>query len=102
MSCRATFYRAGAGGPTRFRDGAAYYWPSAKKKGSGARPPLRLRLLRVRAPKRGSDVWLATSVLDRRRLSVAQAARFYPWRGGPPGLSPPPTPPLAQAQSPTP
>ncbi len=57
MSCQATFYRAGAGRPTRFRDGAAYYWPSAKKKGSGARPPLRLRLLRVRAPKRGSDVW---------------------------------------------
>jgi Transposase DDE domain len=80
MSCQATFYREGAGRPSRFRDGLVYYWPPTKKKGDGRLPPLRLRLIRVRGRGRKHDVWLATNVLDPKRLSVAQAARFYRWR----------------------
>ncbi len=79
MSCQATFYRQGAGRPSRFRDGEVYYWPPSQKKG-GPQPPLRLRLIRVRGRGRRHDVWLATNVLDRRRLSVAQASRLYRWR----------------------
>jgi len=86
MSCQATFYRPGAGRPTRFRDGVVYYWPPAKKQGSPQQAPLRLRLVRVRGKRRGQDVWLATNVLDRQRLSVAQAARFYRWRWESEGL----------------
>jgi hypothetical protein len=79
MSCQATFYREGAGRPSRFRDGVVYYWPPSKKEGD-RRGPLRLRLIRVRGRGRKYDVWLATNVLDRGRLSVAQAARLYRWR----------------------
>ena len=86
MSCQATFYREGAGRPSRFRDGAVYYWPPAKKKGDGEQAPLRLRLLRVRGKKAARDVWLATNVFDRGRLSAAQAARFYRWRWESEGL----------------
>jgi len=80
MSCQATFYREGAGRPSRFRDGGVYYWPPSKKKGGQQPPPLPLRLIRVRGRGRKHDVWLATNVRDRRRLSVAQASRLYRWR----------------------
>lgn len=80
MSCQATFYREGTGRPSRFRDGVVSYWPPSKKKGDGRQSPLRLRLIRVRGRGRKYDVWLATNVLDRERLSVAQAARLYRWR----------------------
>ena len=75
LSCQATFYREGAGRPSRFRDGVVYYWPPSRKKGEGGQPPLRLRLIRVRGRRYKHDVWLATNVLDRGRLSVAQAGR---------------------------
>jgi Transposase DDE domain len=86
MSSQATFYREGAGRPSRFRDGVVYYWPPAKKKGDGRQAPLRLRLLRVRGRRGGRDVWLATNVLDRERLSAAQAGQFYRWRWESEGL----------------
>jgi Transposase DDE domain len=86
MSCQATFYREGSGAPARFRDGAVYYWPPAKKKGSSQQAPLRLRLIRVRGQRRKHDVWLATNVLDPKRLSVAQAAQFYRMRWESEGL----------------
>ncbi len=86
MSCQATFYREGTGRPSRFRDGDVYYWPPAKKKGSDGQAPLRLRLFRVRGRRGKHDVWLATNVSDRRRLSAAQAARFYRWRWASEGL----------------
>ena len=56
-----------------------YYWPPAKKKGDGRQAPLRLRLIRVRGRRCRHDVWLATNVLDRGRLSAAWAGRFYRW-----------------------
>jgi hypothetical protein len=64
----------------RFDQAEVTYWPAeARQK---RLPPLRLRLIRVRGRRkpggrRGVDVWLLTNVLDPRRLSVAQAARFY-------------------------
>jgi hypothetical protein len=86
MSCQATFYRAGSGRPSRFHDGEVYYWPPSQRKGGGGQPPLVLRLIRVR-PRRGRhDVWLATNVRDRRRLSAAQAARLYRQRWESEGL----------------
>ena len=53
-------------------------WPAAAK--AAGRPPLRLRLFRVRIGK--ATVWLLTSVLERERLTVPQAERFYRLRWG--------------------
>ncbi len=58
-------------------DGLVYFFPP-KRQGQAA--PLRLRLLRVRSKKGKQDVWLLTNVLDRQRLSLANAAQFYRWR----------------------
>lgn len=65
----------------RFEQGEVMYWPKeARKQGL---PPLRLRLIRVRArqkagaSRRGGDVWLLTNVKSPTRLSAAQAGRFY-------------------------
>lgn len=64
----------------RFEQGVVTYWPHlARQKG---RPPLRLRLIRVRGrrkvngTRRKVDVWLLTNV-DASRMSIAQAAAFY-------------------------
>jgi DDE family transposase len=68
----------------RFGQGPVTYWPHAAQQ--GRRPPLRLRLIRVRGRRKagargpGADVWLLTDVLDPRRLSVEQAGRFYKMR----------------------
>jgi Transposase DDE domain len=86
LSSQATFHREGTGAPTRFRDGEAYYRPPAKKKGDDRRPPLRVRLIRVREKRHGRDVWLATDVADRGRLPAARAARFDRWRWESEGL----------------
>src|SRR5205085_8718487 len=52
-------------------------WPQeARRRGL---PPLRVRLIRVRAAER-RDVWLLTNVLDKQRLSAGQAGRYYRWR----------------------
>jgi hypothetical protein len=79
MSSQATFYTERGTRVGHFRDGRVYYWPPAKHKGSSACPPLPVRLLCVRS-KNKRDVWLATDVLDEKRLSLAQAARFYKMR----------------------
>lgn len=62
----------------RFCQGSITSWPKDAQK--AGRPPLRLRLIRVRGRRRGADVWLLTNVLDPKRLSAAQAARFYRMR----------------------
>jgi hypothetical protein len=62
----------------RFREGIVYYWPQdAQDQGQ---PPLRVRLIRIRSPKRKHDVWLLTDVLDARRLPVRLAERLYRMR----------------------
>jgi hypothetical protein len=53
-------------------------WPSdAQRLGQ---PPLRLRLLHARINK--TKVWLLTSVLDRKKLSLKQAIHLYKMRWG--------------------
>jgi hypothetical protein len=64
----------------QFRQGKVSYWPGRARQAK--RPPLELRLIRVRgrrrgrAPERAVDVWLLTDV-DSRKMSIDQAASFY-------------------------
>jgi Transposase DDE domain len=66
--------------PGQFRQGPVSYWPERARQ--AGLPPLRSRLIRVRArrrgkePKRGSDVWLLTDVVAG-RMSMTQAGSFY-------------------------
>jgi hypothetical protein len=68
----------------KFREGIVYYWTDEARRHKD--PPLRLRLIRVTGKKRSKDglksydVWLLTSVLSSRRLSVSQAGKWYRWR----------------------
>jgi DDE family transposase len=78
MSAKDRLYTEGPWAPRGFRDGAVLLWPlEARRQGL---PPLRVRLLRLRGPKAGKDVWLLTDVLDSKRLSAAQAGQYYRWR----------------------
>src|SRR5947209_8642550 len=74
MSSNVTLYTRRRVKLGRYREGLVYHFPAQDKK---QQPPLRLRLIRVRARKKKNDVWLLTDVLDRRRLSAASAAAFY-------------------------
>jgi len=80
MSSKSRFFVDRRIDPGAFRQGDVSYWPGSARRAE--RPPLRLRLIRVRsrrrgeAPKRGADAWLLTDV-DAGRLPMAQAARFY-------------------------
>lgn len=76
LSSRSRLYTAQAVRLERFRQSLVYYWP--EKAQSQGRPPLHLRLLRVRGPK--ADVWLLTNVLDPRELNHRQIAQLYRWR----------------------
>jgi hypothetical protein len=77
MSSNVTLYTERAVSLEHYRAGLVYQFPAQRKK---QEPPLRLRLIRVRAKQKMNDVWLLTNVLDDRRLSVASAATFYRWR----------------------
>jgi Transposase DDE domain len=61
----------------RFNEGLVWYWP--KKVQDKQKPPLRLRLIRVRGPKK-QDVWLLTNVLKPEQLGRRRAAELYRWR----------------------
>jgi hypothetical protein len=58
------------------RESLVYYWP--RKAREQGKPPLLVRLLRVKGPK--ADVWLLTNVLDRQQISHKTAAQLYRWR----------------------
>jgi hypothetical protein len=60
-----------------FSAGEVLLWPKEAQKAN--RPPLRVRLIRIRAAKR-RDVWLLTNVLDKKRLPEALAGQYYRWR----------------------
>jgi hypothetical protein len=77
LSSRSRLYKDGAVRLERFRQGLVYYWPEKTAQDPG-KPPLRLRLVRVRGPK--ADVWLLTNVLDPRELNHRQIAQLYRWR----------------------
>jgi hypothetical protein len=77
MSGKDTLYTEQQIRLKRFKEGEVLLWPQdARRQGL---PPLRVRLIRVRAQDR-RDVWLLTNVLDRKRLPAARAARYYRWR----------------------
>jgi Transposase DDE domain len=62
----------------RSDDELLWCWPQqARKEG---RPPLRVRLIRLRDRRRRQAVWLLTNVLDSKRLSRVQASLYYRWR----------------------
>jgi hypothetical protein len=77
LSSRSRLYKEGMVRLDRFRQGLVYYWPEKTAQDQG-KPPLQLRLLRVRGPK--ADVWLLTNVLDPRELNHRQIAQLYCWR----------------------
>jgi hypothetical protein len=80
MSGKDLLYTDAPADRRRWRDGLVWCWPEVARKDQ--RPPLRLRLIRVRAKRRATrkDVWLLTDVLDRTRLSARTAALYYRWR----------------------
>lgn len=78
MSSNVTLYTVAKVRLEHYREGLVYYWPTkAQQKG---RPPLLLRLIRIRGKKRKYDLWLLTSVLQPACLPAATAAKFYRWR----------------------
>ena len=79
MSSNVTLYTREHVRLEHYREGEVYYWPSQKDQKTGA-APLHMRLIRIRAKRRGNDVWLLTNVMDRKRLSHALAGRMYRWR----------------------
>jgi len=76
LSSRAYLYTLKELHLKRFREGTVYYWPG--KECLKGRPPLKLRLLRIRGKK--ADVWLLTNVLDRKQISHKVASKIYRWR----------------------
>jgi hypothetical protein len=79
MSSNVTLYTSEQVRLERYREGVVYYWPG-KKDAKKRAVPLRLRLLRIRGPKRKYDVWLLTNVMERERLPHALAGQMYRWR----------------------
>lgn len=65
-----------------FREGEFWYW--TKEAQQQEKAPLRVRVFCIRGKQKGTrkrhDVWLITNVLDRERLRIEQASRYYRWR----------------------
>jgi hypothetical protein len=74
MSSKSTLFAELTPGKD-WTDGPVMLW--TKRDQDAKRPPLFLRLIRLREPRRKVDVWLLTSVLQPTRLSVESASRFY-------------------------
>jgi hypothetical protein len=62
----------------RLGGGIVLCWPKGKI--NSGEPPLRLRLVKVKVGK--TNMWMLTSVLDRKKLSKKQIIRFYKMRWG--------------------
>lgn len=59
-------------------DGPVYWWTgAAREAGQG---PLKVRLMRVSSSTGKSEVWMASNVLEKGRLPLASAGRFYRMR----------------------
>jgi hypothetical protein len=79
MASRVHLITDGPSDAARFGQGTVSYWPKEAQK--AGRPPLRLRLIRLRGRARGggkrpADVWLLTNV-PAAKLTATRAARFY-------------------------
>jgi hypothetical protein len=59
-------------------DGRVYWWTEAARK--AGRGPLTVRLMRVSSSTGESEVWMASNVLEKERLPLASAGRFYTMR----------------------
>lgn len=59
-------------------DGIVLCWPKGRM--NSGDPPLRLRLVKVKVGK--TNMWMLTSVLDRKQLSQKQIVRYYKMRWG--------------------
>lgn len=76
LSSRSCLYTTDKEPLPSMRESLVYYWPQkAREQG---KPPLLVRLLRVRGAK--ADVWLLTNVLDRQQISHKTASQLYRWR----------------------
>ena len=78
VTAKDSFYLDAPADRHRWTEGLVYAWPQVAR--DAHRPPLRLRLIRVRSRKRKHDVWLLTDVLDPARLPADVAGRYYRWR----------------------
>lgn len=63
---------------TKHSDGIVHCWP--KDKQASGDPPLRLRLVQVLVGK--TKMWMLSSVLDERHLSIKQIVDYYKMRWG--------------------
>ena len=64
----------------KWTEGEVYYWPKEAQTSKDKQKPLKVRLIRIRGKKKGSDVWLVTNVLDQKRLTVEMAGKYYRMR----------------------
>ena len=62
----------------RLKDNVVLCWPKDRMR-SGAKP-LKLRLVKVKIGK--TTMWMLTTVLDRKKLSIKQIIRYYKMRWG--------------------
>ena len=76
LSSRAPLYVPDKSTLKHYCEGLVYYWPQQAQ--NQDRPPLPVRLLRIRGAK--ADVWLITNVVEQHRLPKRSASKFYRWR----------------------
>ena len=84
MSAKDTLYVTKERPRADEQDGDVLLWPLEARRQK--QPPLRARLLRVRAKTRKRDVWLLTNVYEPTRMTVAMASQYYRWRWESEGL----------------
>jgi Transposase DDE domain len=77
VSGKDSWYTEGATSAPAWGEGTVWLWPQVAQR--QRRPPLPVRLIRLRGPRR-RDVWLLTNVLEPGRLAAAAAGRYYRWR----------------------
>jgi Transposase DDE domain len=78
VSSQTVLYSIGLPEVATWSDGVVYWWTKeAQRRGL---PPLELRLMRVSSSSGKSNVWMVSNVLDKARLPLAAAGRFYKMR----------------------
>ena len=60
---------------SKWTDCLVYWW--TKQARADGQPPLRLRLMQVSSSTGKSQVWMVSNVLERNKLSLESASRFY-------------------------
>jgi hypothetical protein len=62
----------------KWTDGTVYYWPQEAQRNKER--PVEVRLICIKGKTKKKDVWLATNVLAKDRLTVEMAGKFYRMR----------------------